>query len=64
QKGSIESLARVSGRVPAGTVVLPNGIWIKEGGGGNFLIEPEETDIGYGAAFHGSRVEIEKITEK
>lgn len=60
QKGSIESIARVTGRIPAGCIVLNNGIWLQEGGGGNFLTESQETDIGFGAAFHGNRVEVEK----
>ena len=63
-KGSVESIAFVTGRVSTGCVVLPNGIWLNEGGGGNFLIEAEETDIGFGAAFHGNRVEVEKIDKK
>jgi anaerobic selenocysteine-containing dehydrogenase len=62
--GSIESVARVTARLPEGCVVLSNGIWLKEGGGANFLIEPQETDIGYGAAFHGNRVDIEKTDKK
>ena len=64
QKGSIESVARITERIPEGCIVLHNGIWMKEGGGGNFLIEPKETDIGYGAAFHGNKAEIEKIVEE
>ena len=60
--GEVTSVARISNRVPAGSIVLPNGIWIGEGGGGNFLIECAETDIGYGAAFHDNMVEIEKIS--
>ena len=45
--------------MPAGSVVLPNGIWINEGGGGNLLIAGQETDMGYGAAFHDNMVEVE-----
>lgn len=60
-KGSIESVARISGRTPSGCIVIPNGIWLKEGGGSNHLIEAKETDIGFGAAFHGNMVDIEKI---
>jgi hypothetical protein len=41
-------------------VVFPNGIWLTEGGGANQLIEGQETDIGYGAAFHDNMVEIER----
>jgi anaerobic selenocysteine-containing dehydrogenase len=58
--GSIISKARVSGRIPSGIVVLPNGIWLNEGGGGNALIGGRETDMGHGAAFHDNRVEVEK----
>jgi anaerobic selenocysteine-containing dehydrogenase len=60
--GSIESTARVTLSLHEGCTVLPNGIWLNEGGGANFLIEGKETDIGFGAAFHGNRVEIEKIS--
>jgi anaerobic selenocysteine-containing dehydrogenase len=58
--GNVISQARISARVPSGIVILPNGIWLNEGGGGNLLIEARETDMGYGAAFHDSRVEIER----
>ena len=63
-KGSIVSIARLTGRIPAGCLVLNNGIWLQEGGGGNFLIESQETDIGFGAAFHGNRVEVEKVNNE
>jgi anaerobic selenocysteine-containing dehydrogenase len=59
--GEIKSTARISNRVPQGVVVLPNGIWCNEGGGGNYLISGRETDMGYGAAFHDNRVEVERI---
>jgi anaerobic selenocysteine-containing dehydrogenase len=59
--GELISTADISNRIPAGTVVLPNGIWINEGGGCNFLIAGNETDMGHGAAFHDNRVEIEKV---
>lgn len=61
QFGEIISNVRVSNRVPKGSLVLPNGIWFSEGGGGNTLIEGRETDIGHGAAFHDNKVEVEKI---
>ena len=44
-----------------GTVVLPNGVWCNEGGGGNHLIDGRETDMGYGAAFHDNQVEVERV---
>lgn len=59
--GEIISIARVSNRVPAGSLVLPNGIWFSEGGGGNTLISGTETDIGHGAAFHDNKVEVERF---
>jgi anaerobic selenocysteine-containing dehydrogenase len=58
--GEINSSAGISDRIPHGIVVLYNGIWVNEGGGGNHLIEGRHTDMGFGAAFHDTRVEIEK----
>ena len=54
-------MAEVSNRIPSGVVVFPNGIWFHEGGGVNHLIDGNETDIGFGAAFHDNKVEIEKV---
>jgi anaerobic selenocysteine-containing dehydrogenase len=62
RNGEIFSTAQVSERIPSGTAVLPNGIWLNEGGGANFLIAGRETDIGFGAAFHDNMVEIEIVT--
>jgi len=59
-RGEIFSTAKISERIPEGTVVLYNGIWLNEGGGGNFLIEGRMTDMGYGSAFHDNRVEAEQ----
>jgi anaerobic selenocysteine-containing dehydrogenase len=61
KSGEINSIAKISNRVQAGMVVLPNGIWYNEGGGGNHLIAGRETDMGFGAAFHDNRVEIERV---
>jgi len=61
QTGVLISKAEISNRVPSGLVVFPNGIWLNEGGGVNQLIAGEETDIGFGAAFHDNRVEIERV---
>jgi anaerobic selenocysteine-containing dehydrogenase len=61
--GSLESMAKVTHRIPIGCISMPNGIWLNEGGGINLLIKPEETDIGHGAVFHGNMVEVEKIYE-
>jgi anaerobic selenocysteine-containing dehydrogenase len=61
KSGELYSTAEISNRVPCGLVVLPNGLWFNEGGGGNKLISARETDIGFGAAFHDNRVEIEGV---
>jgi anaerobic selenocysteine-containing dehydrogenase len=61
QTGELNTIMSVSNRIPQGLVMLPNGIWLSEGGGVNHLIAGEETDIGFGAAFHSNRVEIEGI---
>lgn len=58
--GEIRGKAEVSNRISPGLVVFPNGIWFSEGGGANSLTTGRETDIGFGAAFHDSRVEIER----
>jgi anaerobic selenocysteine-containing dehydrogenase len=60
--GELCSTAEISGRIPCGIIVLPNGIWLNEGGGGNLLIAGRHTDIGFGAAFHDTHAEAEKIT--
>jgi anaerobic selenocysteine-containing dehydrogenase len=58
--GQIVTTAAISDRIPSGIIVMPNGIWLDEGGGSNMLIEARFTDIGFGAAFHDTRVEVEK----
>jgi anaerobic selenocysteine-containing dehydrogenase len=58
--GEVFGTVRATARVKNGSVVFPNGIWLNEGGGVNTLIAPVETDMGYGAAFHNTRVGIEK----
>jgi anaerobic selenocysteine-containing dehydrogenase len=61
KNGEIISFAFISNRIQKGTIVLPNGIWMDDGGGGNHLISGLETDIGFGAAFHDNMVEVEKV---
>ena len=60
-RGEVTGKVSVTSRVKNGSLVFPNGIWLGEGGGVNRLIEPCETDMGHGAAFHNTRVDIEKI---
>jgi anaerobic selenocysteine-containing dehydrogenase len=61
QNGELISRVSISNRVSPGLAVFPNGIWFNEGGGVNQLIAGVETDIGFGAAFHDNRVEIEGV---
>lgn len=60
-RGEVRGRVRVTTRVRNGSLVFPNGIWLGEGGGVNRLIAPSETDMGHGAAFHNTRVDIEKL---
>jgi anaerobic selenocysteine-containing dehydrogenase len=60
ESGELNSRAGISNRVPNGILVLPNGIWLDEGGGGNLLVNGRHTDIGFGAAFHDTSAEAEK----
>ncbi|MDT8372932.1 MAG: molybdopterin-dependent oxidoreductase [Bacteroidales bacterium] len=61
-RGEVTGRVKVTARVRSGSIVFPNGIWFAEGGGVNRLIHPAETDMGYGAAFHNTRADIEKVT--
>jgi len=61
ENGELITRVKISNRILPGVAVLPNGIWLNEGGGGNQLIAGRETDIGFGAAFHDNLVEIEGV---
>lgn len=59
-RGQLELEARVDFSIKPGCVSVSNGWWISEGGTVNFLSIGRETDMGYGAAFHDTLVEVEK----
>lgn len=59
QNGELRHKCRITNRLIPGCVVLPNGVWANEGGPGNVLTTGRETDMGHGASFHDTRVEIE-----
>jgi anaerobic selenocysteine-containing dehydrogenase len=61
ERGRLELEARLDHGLKAGCVCVTNGWWISEGGTVNFLSAARETDIGYGAAFHEVRVEVEAL---
>jgi anaerobic selenocysteine-containing dehydrogenase len=44
-------------------VAISNGWWIHQGGSTNFLSKGRETDMGYGAAFHDTMVEVIKDSQ-
>ena len=58
----VRGRVKITARVRSGSIVFPNGIWLNEGGGVNALITPAETDMGHGAAFHNTRVGVEKAS--
>jgi len=60
--GETRGRVRVTARVRKGSIVFPNGIWLNEGGGINALVTQAETDMGHGAAFHNTRVGVEKVS--
>lgn len=64
QSGCFFTRAKLSARVPQGLIMMPNGIWFDEGGGVNQVLDSQETDIGYGAAFHDNRVEVERTDKQ
>ncbi len=64
KRGEITLKAKINFSLLEGTLVIYNGLWISEGGGVNFLSAPRETDMGYGAAFHDNRVNIELLRTK
>jgi hypothetical protein len=43
-----------------GCIAVTNGWWISEGGCVNYLSAGIETDMGYGAAFHETMVNIKR----
>lgn len=59
--GAVTGKFRVSNRVKQGCIVFPNGIWHKDDTCVNDLIPGKETDMGFGAAFHGNLVNIVAI---
>ena len=60
-RGKIEINACLDLGIKPGCICVTNGWWISEGGTVNFCSVGRETDIGYGAAFHDTLVEVKKI---
>ena len=64
KRGEVILPARINYSLLEGCLIIYNGLWISEGVGVNFLSAPRETDMGYGAAFHENRVNIEPVNLK
>ncbi|UCC48204.1 MAG: molybdopterin-dependent oxidoreductase [Gemmatimonadota bacterium] len=62
-RGEFELEARLDNGLKAGCVCVTNGWWISEGGTVNLCSAARETDMGYGAAFHDVRVEVEAVSD-
>ncbi|MBN1650938.1 MAG: molybdopterin-dependent oxidoreductase [Bacteroidales bacterium] len=62
--GSLISKVDISFGLKAGCIVYYNGWWMQEGGSPNILTSGKETDMGHGTAFHDTKVQIEKVSNK
>jgi len=60
-RGKLKLKARTDHSLRPGCIVVPNGLWISEGGSANNLSAARETDMGHGAAFHDNMVDYRKI---
>lgn len=58
RRGELRLGVRVDGGVRPGVCFVPNGFWLAEGAV-NLLSAGRETDMGHGAAFHDTCVEVE-----
>ncbi len=61
-RGDFELEARIDYGLKAGCVVVTNGWWLQEGGAVNLCACGRETDLGHGAAFHDTLVEVQKVS--
>ncbi|MEN8154308.1 MAG: molybdopterin-dependent oxidoreductase [Acidobacteriota bacterium] len=59
-RGELKGKAVFDFGLKKGCIVVTNGWWLSEGGCVNSLSEGKETDMGYGAAFHETMVNIKR----
>ncbi len=62
-RGELRLEARLDLGLKAGCVCITNGWWISEGGTVNFCSAARETDMGYGAAFHDNRIDVQRLRD-
>jgi anaerobic selenocysteine-containing dehydrogenase len=60
-RGEMSVAAKLSFSIRKGCASYYNGWWLSEGGTPNLFSKGRETDMGHGAAFHDTLVEIEKV---
>lgn len=60
-RGELRGEVKLDFGLKSGCISMTNGWWITEGGTVNFLSVGKETDMGYGAAFHDTMVNVERI---
>lgn len=59
ERGELVLPARLDPGLKEGCVSVTNGWWIQDGGTVNFCSPARETDMGHGAAFHDTLVQVE-----
>ena len=57
-RGHVTFRARLTARVPMGTVAVPFGHWMREGGSANALTSDRLGDLGHGPTFCDALVEV------
>lgn len=60
-RGELKGEVKFDFGLKRGCICMTNGWWISQGGTVNFLSSGRETDMGFGAAFHDTMIDIEKI---
>lgn len=60
-RGEMKVTVKLSFSIRKGCASYYNGMWLSEGGTPNLFTKGRETDMGHGAAFHDTLVEIETV---
>ena len=60
-RGEMNVKAKLSFSIREGCASYYNGLWLSEGGTPNLFSKGRETDMGHGAAFHDTLVQIERV---
>ena len=60
-RGEMKVPVKLDFSIRKGCASFYNGWWLSEGGTPNLFSKGRETDMGHGAAFHDTLVEIERV---